>query len=74
MAMQALYSPEPKVAQPSQFYLPFLAGFYDKIAQPFAWTAFRVAIGGMLMIEGYPKILAPMAQIGFVENLGFYPG
>lgn len=74
MAMQALYSTEPKVAQPSRFYLPFLAGFYDKIAQPFAWTAFRVAIGGMLMIEGYPKILAPMAQIGFVENLGFYPG
>ncbi|MBD8686553.1 MULTISPECIES: DoxX family protein [unclassified Rhizobium] len=54
--------------------LPFLSGFYDKFAQPLAWTAMRVAIGGMLVIEGYPKILAPFAQVGFVENLGFYPG
>ncbi|MBT9369377.1 DoxX family protein [Rhizobium sp. CSW-27] len=73
MAMQSVYTP----AQPqekSHFYLPFLAGFYEHFAQPFAWTAFRVAIGGMLMIEGYPKIMAPMAQVGFVENLGFHPG
>ncbi|MES5099013.1 DoxX family protein [Agrobacterium sp. BA1120] len=54
--------------------IPFLSGFYEKFAQPFAWTALRVAIGGMLTLEGYPKILAPFAQIGFVENLGFYPG
>lgn len=54
--------------------LPFLSGFYDKFAQPLAWTAMRVAIGGMLVVEGYPKILAPFAQVGFVENLGFYPG
>ncbi len=59
---------------PSHLYLPWMAGFYEKLAQPFAWTAFRVAIGGMLMIEGYPKIIAPMAQVGFVENLGFHPG
>ncbi|SHM92763.1 DoxX family protein [Roseibium suaedae] len=58
----------------NSYFLPFLAGFYEKFAQPFAWTAFRVAIGGVLMIEGVPKIMAPMAQIGFVENLGFYPG
>ncbi|MGV8939034.1 MAG: DoxX family protein [Allorhizobium sp.] len=55
-------------------WLPFLSGFYDRIAQPFAWTAFRVAIGGMLLIEGWPKIIAPLGQVGFVENLGFYPG
>lgn len=54
--------------------LPFLSGFYDKFAQPFAWTAFRVVIGGMLVYEGYPKIMAPFAQVGFVENLGFHPG
>lgn len=54
--------------------LPILSGFYDKFAQPLAWTAFRVAIGGMLVYEGYPKIMAPFAQVGFVENLGFYPG
>ena len=69
MAMQTTFTPEPQSLERSHFYLPFLAGFYEKIAQPFAWTAFRVAIGGMLMIEGYPKIMAPMAQVGFVAVL-----
>lgn len=54
--------------------LPFLSGFYDKFAQPFAWTAFRVAVGGMLVSEGYHKILNPFGQVNFVEGLGFYPG
>lgn len=76
MTIETLYSPSP--AQPaknqSRYFLPALSVFYEKFAQPFAWTAFRVAIGGMLMVEGYPKIMAPMAQVGFVENLGFYPG
>lgn len=54
--------------------LPFLSGFYEKFAQPLAWTAFRVAIGGMLAFEGYPKIMAPFAQIGFLEKIGFHPG
>lgn len=61
-------------APKGQFYFPFLAGFYENFAQPLAWVAFRAAIGGMLVIEGYPKIMAPMAQVGFVENLGFHPG
>ncbi|MFY7850583.1 MAG: DoxX family protein [Brevundimonas sp.] len=39
-----------------------------------AWTIFRLAVGGMLVIEGWPKIMAPFAQVGFVEKLGFYPG
>lgn len=59
---------------PQRLWIPALGGFYDRLAQPFAWTAFRVAIGGMLMVEGWPKIMAPLAQVGFVENLGFYPG
>lgn len=57
-----------------RLWIPALGGFYDWFAQPFAWTAFRVAIGGMLVVEGWPKIMAPLAQVGFVENLGFYPG
>ncbi|NKN35589.1 DoxX family protein [Agrobacterium sp. a22-2] len=57
-----------------RLWIPALGGFYDRFAQPFAWTAFRVAIGGMLVVEGWPKIMAPLAQVGFVENLGFYPG
>ncbi|WP_430513043.1 DoxX family protein [Pannonibacter phragmitetus] len=39
-----------------------------------AFAGLRIAIGGMLAVEGLPKILAPMGQVGFVENLGFYPG
>lgn len=57
-----------------RFFLPFMAGFYERIAQPMAFAGLRIAVGGMLAVEGLPKILAPMAQVGFVENLGFYPG
>lgn len=39
-----------------------------------AWVAFRLAIGGMLIVEGWPKINAPLAQAGFVESLGMAPG
>ncbi|WP_319517344.1 DoxX family protein [uncultured Martelella sp.] len=60
--------------EPARLYFPFLAGFYDRVAQPLAWVAFRVAIGGLLAIEGWPKITHPMGQVGFVENLHFYPG
>lgn len=54
--------------------IPALGGFYEKIAQPLAWSVFRLAVGGMLVLEGWPKLMAPLAQVGFVENLGFYPG
>lgn len=55
-------------------FIPALGGFYDRIAQPMAWVILRLAVGGMLIIEGWPKIIAPMAQSGFVESLGFHPG
>lgn len=54
--------------------IPALGPFYDNIAQPMAWSILRLAVGGMLMLEGWPKITAPLAQAGFVEGLGFYPG
>ncbi|HBF32874.1 DoxX family protein, partial [Rhizobium sp.] len=73
MTLQATYTSEKKHAQ-SRYILPFMQNFYETFAQPIAFTAFRIVIGGMLMVEGYPKIMAPMAQIGFVENLGFHPG
>jgi putative oxidoreductase len=60
--------------EPRELFIPALGGFYERVAQPMAWTIFRVAIGGMLMLEGWPKLMAPMAQVGFVEGLGFYPG
>lgn len=55
-------------------FFPKLAGFYDNIAQPAVWVILRVVVGGLLVVEGWPKILAPLAQVGFVEGLGFYPG
>lgn len=56
------------------FIFPALGGFYDKLAQPFTWLLLRVLVGGVLVIEGWPKILSPMAMTGFVESIGFYPG
>lgn len=57
-----------------QLIIPALGSFYDRVAQPMAWSLFRLAVGGMLAYEGWAKITAPFAQVGFVEGLGFYPG
>ena len=53
--------------------LPFMAPFYHGFAQPVGWAVFRLIIGGLLMVEGWPKIIAPMAQVGFVENVLGWP-
>jgi putative oxidoreductase len=53
--------------------LPFIAPLYHSFAQPMGWALFRLVIGGMLMVEGWPKITAPMAQVGFVENVLGWP-
>src|SRR5690606_36432251 len=55
-------------------FIPGLARFYEGFAQPLAWVLLRVFVGGALVLEGWPKIVAPLAQSGFVEGLGFYPG
>jgi len=57
-----------------RLFLPFMAGFYANVAQPVGWVAFRLIIGGHLVVAGWPKILAPLAQAGFVESIGLYPG
>ena len=54
--------------------LPFMGGFYDRIAQPLAHLGLRVLVGGLLIIEGWPKIQAPFAMAGFTESIGMYPG
>ncbi len=54
--------------------LPFMAPFYHGFAQPYGWLVLRLVVGGYLMIEGWPKILAPMSSINFAEMMGFYPG
>ncbi len=54
--------------------VPALSGFYASFAQPLVWVTLRLFVGGALVIEGWPKIVAPFAQVGFVESIGFYPG
>ncbi len=58
----------------TRLILPFMGPFYRCFAEPVGWALFRLLIGGALVIEGWPKIMAPMAQVGFVEGIGFYPG
>jgi Predicted membrane protein len=57
-----------------KLFISPLGPFYDRLAQPMAWSIFRLSVGGMLALEGWPKIMAPFAQVGFVEGIGFYPG
>ena len=59
---------------PADLVIPALAPLYERVAQPMAWSLFRLAIGGMLVVEGWPKIIAPFAQVGFVEGIGMHPG
>lgn len=54
--------------------LPFMGGVYDHFAQPVGWLVFRAVIGLTLVMESLPKIADPMAQIGFLQAIGFYPG
>lgn len=60
--------------QTSRYIIPPLGRFYEAFAQPASWLILRVAVGGALAIEGWAKIVAPFAQTGFVESIGFYPG
>lgn len=62
------------VQKSDRFFVPLLAGFYEHVAQPVVWLILRVVVGGALVIEGWPKILEPFGQIGFVEGIGFHPG
>jgi len=57
-----------------ELVLPGLSAFYNRLAQPVGWAVFRAVLGAMLMVEGLPKIMDPLAQTGFVESLGFWPG
>lgn len=67
----ATQSPEVPAAR---LFFPSLTGFYENVAQPLSWLVLRLFVGGALVVEGWPKIVAPFAQTGFVEGIGFYPG
>ena len=62
------------LTQRERLVLPFLAPVYEKFAEPVGWLGFRVTVGLSLVVAGWPKIVAPLAQSGFVESLGMYPG
>lgn len=54
--------------------IPALGGLYEQFAMPVAWLLLRLTLGGWMLIEGWPKLMDPMGQIGFVETIGFHPG
>lgn len=58
----------------TELILPFMGPFYDRVAQPLAYLGLRLAVGGLLVIEGWPKIQNPSGMSGFVESIGFHPG
>ena len=60
--------------EPVRLIVPALGGFYRSFAQPVAWVALRVAAGAVLALEGWSKMMAPLAMTGFVESIGFHPG
>lgn len=37
-------------------------------------TLLRVIAGLILAVHGWPKIQAPLGNVGMVESIGFYPG
>ena len=53
---------------------PRLGAFYDGFAQPFAWTALRIATGAALVVKGLPLIKDPLSMATFFESIGFIPG
>lgn len=67
-------STDTDTAAAPRLIFPVLGGFYRGFAQPLAWVVLRVTVGGALVLEGWPKIIAPLAQTGFVESIGFHPG
>ncbi|MDF7775174.1 DoxX family protein [Sphingomonas sp. AOB5] len=62
------------MSEPTTLLIPKMGNFYDRIAMPGAWVLLRLCVGGLLMVEGWPKIVDPLAMTGFVEGIGFWPG
>lgn len=58
----------------NRLFFPFMAGFYDRFAQPVAFLGLRLVVGWLLLAEGWPKIQDPFGMSGFTEGIGLYPG
>jgi putative oxidoreductase len=67
------------MARRSQYYVPALAGIYDKVT-PFALPLLRVAIGLILIPHGAQKLFGWFGGAGFTrfiqifESIGYKPG
>ena len=57
-----------------KLFIPGLGNFYEKFAMPTGWLLLRLMLGSWMLIEGWPKLMSPMSQVGFVEMIGFHPG
>lgn len=55
-------------------FIPRLGDMYQHFAMPLAWLLLRLTLGGWMLYEGWPKLMNPMGQVGFVEMIGFHPG
>lgn len=55
-------------------FIPALDNFYETFAMPVGWLLLRLILGGWMLIEGWPKLMSPLSQVGFVEMIGFHPG
>ena len=57
----------------TRLLFPRLAGLYGLLACV-SVPLMRIAAGLILASHGWPKIQAPMKNVGMVKNLGFVPG
>jgi putative oxidoreductase len=58
----------------SALFLPFMNNFYGRLAKPLAHVGLRMIVGGLLVIEGWPKIVDPYGMATFTEAIGLHPG
>lgn len=57
----------------SRLIIPGLAPLYSGLAG-LSWLLLRLVAGVTLAVHGWPKIQAPLKNVGMVESLGFVPG
>lgn len=54
-------STEQSAAREPQLIFPALAGFYDRV-RDLAWPVIRLTVGGVLLVHGIAKLMAPIDQ------------
>jgi len=54
-------STEASSAREPQLFFPALAGFYDRV-RDLSWPIIRLTVGGVLLVHGVVKFMAPIDQ------------